>query len=460
MSALPPAFGYQQYMRQKVASRKRTAIIAPPGAGKTRPVIEGVGDLGGFSQAVLIVCSGSAISTWKRQIPLWGHCPDYADEIHIVRGNKEDRIELWKQAKDTNYGTYITNASVFLRDYGHIQKHAWNAVLADEYHKFMRRHKGETFKKFRSMTRHIPILVLATGSLARRNASSMFTAFTLVAPQIWRSYWKYVKAFCYIDDSGYGQRVYGVKNAESLRKVMDEYFAYIPPEVVADEMPEGRRVGIDVEMDSEQTRIYDELDQEMISIVGSGVIVAQTIFSKITRIRQLLCCPRILDESLGLGAAYAMTVESLEDQPHVIIFVPFRPACDHFAEDLSKRGYKNVFILRGGTDDVEQQEIINKFRETKGILLCTIQYAESFDCESCDTSHFIGYDLTVDQNEQAEGRTRRNISKHEFVTWNYYKYNCDIDQHFLYKLGEDADNVRLIMGRSDEYIRKVKDHKN
>ncbi len=48
MSDLPPPFTYQEYERGKVRTRKRTAVIAPPGSGKTRPIVEGVNDLGGF----------------------------------------------------------------------------------------------------------------------------------------------------------------------------------------------------------------------------------------------------------------------------------------------------------------------------------------------------------------------------------------------------------------------------
>ncbi len=459
----PKPFSYQCYAKQKITDRRRTAIIAPPGSGKTRPIIEGVNDLGGFSKAILIVCSGSAIPTWKRQIPLWGQCPEYRDDIHVVRGNAGDRIDLWEQAHETNYGTYITNASVFLRDYGHIQKINWHVILADEYHKFMRRHKGQTYKNFKSLTRHTPILVLATGSLVRKNAAASFTAFQLVAPKLWTSYWKFVKMFCFIDDSGFGQRVFGVRNVEAFREVRDRHFAFIPPEVVAEQLPKGRRIGIPVEMDKEQAKIYRDLDEDMLSLIGSGVIVASTVLAKITKQRQLLCCPRILSgaqekekDQLGLGAAYATVVEALEIQPHAILFVPFRPACDYFKEDLEKRGYTHVYIMRGGLDEVEQQAIINDFRRTKGIIVCTIAYAESFDCESCDTSHFIGYDLTVDQNEQAEGRTRRAISEHKFVTWNYYKYECGIDQHFLQKLDTDSDNEKLLLGTSDAYVRKLR----
>jgi hypothetical protein len=61
----------------------------------------------------------------------------------------------------------------------------------------------------------------------------------------------------------------------------------------------------------------------------------------------------------------------------------------------------------------------------------------------------------VDQNEQAEGRTRRAISKHEYVSWGYIKTDTMIDEHFLNKLGEDASNVRLVLQRPEGYIRKL-----
>ena len=464
---LPAPFTYQKYARQKVVTRKRTAVIAPPGSGKTRPIVEGVNDLGGFEGPVLVVCSGPAIATWVRQIPLWTQCDEYADFIRVVRGNRGDRIDLWEQAAEENYGTFITNFSIFYRDYAFIRKCKWKVVIADEYHKTMRNHKIDTKDKktgrrrlktygmFKQMTRHTEILVLATGSLVRRNASSMFTAFQLVNPFLWSSYWRFVNTFCFVDDSHFGKQIHGVKNAKQLRKVMDEHFAYIPPEVVADSLPEGRRYAVDVELTKEQWKIYKEIDEEMLAIIGDTVVVTPTILSKLVKLRQLIVCPRILDESLGMGANFESIVDRLDNDNHVAIFVPFRPAVDHTVKELRRLGWKNTYGLYGGVGHAEQTEILGHVKATRGILVCTIQYAESFDLETCKTSYFNGYDLTVDQNEQAEGRTRRAISEHEFVTWGYMKTNTSVDQHFLDKLGSDADNARLILQRPDEYIRML-----
>ena len=464
---LPKAFTYQEYERQKVRDLRRTAVIAPPGSGKTRPIIEGVNDLDGWNKLVLVLCSGPAIATWLTQVPLWLQAPEYSDYIRIVRGNKGDRIDLWEQAYNEGFGTFVTNFAIFYRDFDMINRIPWITVIADEYHKTMRNHKIDTKGKdgirrlktygmFKKMTRHTPNLVPLTGSLVRRNASSMFTAFQMVDPFIFRSYWKFVSTYCFIDDTTFGKQVHGVKNAQALRTVMDRYFAYVPPEVVADALPEGRRYGIDVEPTPEQQKIYRDLQEEMLSILPSGeIIVTPTVLAKITRQRQLLCCPRILDPSLGMGAGFETIVDRLDNDNHVAIFVPFRPACDFVQDELQRLGWENTFVLRGGVSPEEQIEITQQFRETRGIMICTIAYAESFDLETCKTSYFLGYDLTVDQNEQAEGRTRRAISEHEFVTWGYIKTHTPLDEYFLAKLGDDQRNAHLILQRPEEYIRML-----
>lgn len=462
--SLAPPFKYQEYVHQKIVKRKRTAIIGAPGSGKTRPAITSVDELGGFESAVLVVCSGPAIATWTRQIPLWRDKPDYADNIHVVQDEAFRREKLWRQAHDTKFGTYICNFSTFYRDWEMIKKIPWRVVMCDEYHKVMRSHKIhvktkkgvrlKTYGKFLQMTRHTEILILLTGSLIRGNASSMFTAFQLVKPKLFSSYWRFVRTFCYVDDTGFGADVHGVRNAGALRKIMDEHFAYIPLEVVADQLPEGARIGIDVGITAEQRRIYKELDEDMMTIIGESVVLTPTVLSKITRLRQLLCCPKILNESLGMGASFEAIVDRLDQDPHVAIFVPFRPAVDYFVDELRRLGYEATGLY-GGIGNKEQQSIVDSFRARKSIIVCTIQYAESFDLETCKTSYFCGYDLTADQNEQAEGRTRRAISAHEFVTWNYLKTNTPLDMYFLDKLGDDQHNAHLVLQRPEEFIQAL-----
>lgn len=465
MTNKPPQFTYQAYAYHKVITRRKTAVIGPPGCGKTRPIIEGITELNGWGCA-LILCTGPAVATWTRQLGTWGDIYDAT----VVTGDAVKRKAFWCQAAAQKNGVYICNFSVFYRDYDLISDVPWETVIADEYHKVMRSHKihakkraGQpaqlkTYGKFKQMTRHVPNMVLATGSLMRRDASSMFTAFQLCDQKTFSSYWRFVKTFCHFDDTGFGRRIYGVKNAQRLREIMDVFFAYIPPEVVADQLPEGHRYGIDVEIDAEQKRLYQQLEDDMMVVVehdeGLNVIMTPTILARLVKLRQLLCCPKILDPSFGMGAGYEAILDRLDNDDHVVIFVPFRPAVDYIVKDLRKRGYM-AWGLYGGYTHEEHQAIIDTVKGEKGILVCTIAYAESFDLETMNNSYFLGYDLSVDQNEQAEGRTRRAISEHKLVSWGYIKTSTPVDEHFLAKLGEDAHNVRLVLQRPEGYIRKL-----
>lgn len=457
MLALEGEFPYQQFARHKILRRKRTAVIAPPGAGKTRPIVQALDELGCLGNPefpVLVICSGPAIATWDRQIPLWAESG--SDKIvEIVRGNKKQRTAHWLSI---NANVYVTNFSIFLRDFDLIRRIPWSAVVADEYHKTMRRRKSKTYRSFLSLTRKLPVVVLASGSLVRRDASSMFTAFQIIHPQHFSSYWRFVNTFCWVDDTGFGKRVYGVRNARALRELMDRYLAYIPPEVVADQLPEGRRVRVAAEMTPKQLRAYKLVENEMMLEVNKGkdIILTSTVLAKLVLLRQILCCPATVDPELGMGGGFEVLWDQLEEDPHVVIFVPFRNACDELQKELIDRNFFNTFIIRGGVSSEDQKTIIQQFEETEGILICTIQYAESFDLASCKTAWFLGYDLTVDQNEQAEGRIRRAISLHRFVQWKYITYDCSVDNHFLAKLNEDAVNAKLILRRPEDFIRALK----
>ncbi len=466
---LPAQYVYQEYVRNKIVGRGgRTAVIAVPGCGKTRPVIEALMNLGVLQMGtngkilfprgpIIILCSGPAVSTWRRQLPQWTEDSTLGEDIHIVSGiGREKRMALWRRAA-TQSGIFITNNLVFINDFNVIKQIKWSAAIADEYHKFMRSRKSTTYNRFKSLALHMDVMILISGSLVSRNAASMFTAFQLCEPPHFRSYWKFVNTYCFVEEGNYGVEVYGTRNLSALHKVMDRYLAYVPEEVVADQLPTGVRQSVYVTMSRQQEKVYNDIAEDMMSVVEESgeVIIAPTILSMLIKLRQLLCCPRILDPSLGMGGGFELILEALELEPHMAIFVPFRPACVYVRDELRAHGY-DVNMIRGGITSNEQEAAVTYFRNTGSILVCTISYAESFDLETCRSSYFLGYDYSLDQNKQAEGRTRRAISEHEFVRWNYIQYTGTIDDELLLHLNENMRNVRRILHRPQAIIDALK----
>ncbi len=470
---LPEEYVYQRYIRKKICERLHTAVIGVMGCGKTRPVVDACVELGVVTLPIditetkfpkgpiLILCSGPAVAVWLKQFPQWADDPSLIDDMYVVsRLSKVARMALWRHAIRES-GIYITNSGSFVRDFEMIRNIPWSTVIADEYHKYMRnvgqgKNKNKTYKGFKTLTRHLYLVILVTGSAVSKNAASLFTAFQLSDHKVFTSYWRFVNTFCFVSESEFGTEVYGTKSIKALHTIMDRYFAYVPEEVVADNLPKGKRQLASAIMTPSQEKVYNDIADSMIAVVnGVNVIVAPTILSKLIKLRQLLCCPKILDPSLDMGGGFEVVLEALQLNPHVVIFVPFRPACIYVRDALREEGY-DVNMIRGGISTQEQVAKTTYFRNSRSTLICTIAYSESFDLETCKTSYFMGYEYSMTQNEQAEGRTRRCISKHKFVTWNYIQYLRTIDEEMLANLEHNMINAKRILKRPQAIIDALK----
>ena len=212
-----------------------------------------------------------------------------------------------------------------------------------------------------------------------------------------------------------------------------------------------------VTMTTSQSRIYHQIADDMIAFMedSDDIIIVGTVLAQLTKLRQILCCPRAVDPSLDMGGGFESIVDRMEENHHVVIFVPFRPACDCICDELRRLGF-DCNILRGGITPDEQQAKVNYFRQTRSALVCTIAYAESFDLETCVTSYFLGYSHNVLENEQSEGRTQRAINTNEFVTWLYLEYIGTVDTEMLAGLNSDKDTIKKILSRPQALIDALK----
>lgn len=462
IAVIDPEYVYQTMGRERLVHRRKAGLVAPPGAGKTRILLGTVKQLG--CELTLVVCSGSAIASWKRQIPQWyGN----ASVVHVGAGKlkqPKDRIAFWSKMATGEYGGFVLiSYAIFRQDFVHIygklahKARHWDAVIADEYHKAFRNRKTQTFKQFRTLARSVKYVFPTSGTALGRHPGTLWTLLHICNPQVFSSYWKFVTTYCLTDDGEEGSRILGPKPSmvESLKQVMDTYLAYIPDEVVADQLPEGKRMTFDVTMTNEQRTHYERLVEDMMLVTDDDIIMTSNTLALQVMLRQLLCCPKLIKDNWDFGGGFEAICDTLEEQPHIIIFVPFREACDIFAQELVKRGY-HAEAMYGGMSPEEQAAMLQRFRIERGIIVCTIQYAESFDCETCDTSYFLGYIHMLDQHTQAEGRTRRAISKHKFVKWYYVCVADTVDELALLNIGQSLSNIRKVLERPEAYIQALK----
>jgi SNF2 family DNA or RNA helicase len=405
------------------AKAKRFIIGHKMGLGKTRIASRAM-SFWDFSR-FLIVCSKNGMLMWKREMLKLGL------PATIISGNKLQRKELWRRARLYNCVPICTHA-VFRNDILEIGVN-WDGMLVDELHRACRKKSAQIFKCFQYVARNCEYLLLLTGSPARKGPHNLWIYFNLLNHKLFSSYWRFVNTYCWVNDTGFGKEILGVKNEEELKALLRRHGRFRTWKEVLPNAPKKTKQFLEVEMDDEQEGVYKQLEAQCIAEVGSegDLLVAPSDLSLIMKFRQLLVCPKILHPELGYGAGIEAICEAMadEEETHFVVFTPFAKALPHLYEYVTDvRGYKSVGVLQGGMSTEDMEEIVARSKRERGLLLCTIQYATTFDLETMWHAFFLGAEWSIDDNEQAEYRLIRFITNHP-VNINYVRYNGTIDDH-------------------------------
>lgn len=386
----------------------------------------------------LVVCGKNAQWTWISESAIWG----YTRPI-IIKGTAAQRQELWQrleQQRAKGYKTFaVCTRAVLMNDLkSESVPKKWSLIITDEAHKDSNR-KTQSYKALKSL--ESKWFFALTGN--RLRADRLWGILHLINKQQYPSYWKFMSTFCQVDDGPFGKEFVGVKNVDGLRHQLST----IRLRREKDSMPPKRRFVVPIEMDTCQERLYTELLEEAMIEVGRRLILAPNQLTKLTRVRQLLCCPKILDPSLTYGGAIEALIEKLDeaspDMKQMVVFSPFRASLKFVNERLLAEGYEqdSIITLHGGIEPEELDRRIQQFKLTKGIVLCTTRFAESFSLVPAQWSYHLGYEWEPDVNYQAEDRIHRGKITHGI--------NCYYAQ---YMDTLDTEIVRAVLDNKTRYV--------
>ena len=414
--------------------RKKVGLFAEMGLGKTPVGCEFI-DRVNPSSCMIVVPKKALIGWRKRMRDWWPHLLEKF--VFIYDKNKEKRHGLWKK----NPPFVVTTIDWFRRDKA-LMRGSYNMELYDETHKYLRNRKTKTFEQM--CERNPEYLMLISGSPTSSDTWQFWPSLFLINPKLFRSYWRFVNTFCTVVENPWGQReIVGPKNLPALQAVLRQHFIIVRKSDIAKqkgEKPKKRRQFIDVEMTEPQREAYEQMRDELYLELSDGTIMAsQHEMGASLRMRQLLCCPYIIDPGLGIGGGLTTILEELIEMPiedrHCIIFTPFREAVHVIADQLVAW---NVGVpvgkLMGGVDVEEQDQILEKCKKERGIIVSTILFGESWDYETADKAFFLGYEPKPISNWQAEDRVDRRNNTNQLLRMMYVRNVGTYEEDVIDKL--------------------------
>ncbi len=401
----------------------------------------------------LLLARANAQATWIMNAQNWGIQTPY-----IVSGTKKQRAEEWSQVDKLSFmATTIESFKLDIRD--KIAPRKWAFVIVEEAHRYTNR-KTTLFKALKEI--ECEYIIFVTGSPLRRGFADLWALLNICNRKQFPSYWRYLSTFGYMIQNEFGAwEVLGLKEKDALQQVIAPYYIRRVKADVAPELPPKTKVfDHRLTLTKHQQKLYEELRDEMVAeLSDKSLLVAPTVLAKITRLRQILCTPRLLDPESDWGAGLEHLGDLMDDTEdhYFVVFTPFAkaiPIIRHYLQFHKKKG-NDVFHLQGGLKADEVNEKIDDFRKSKGVMICTISYAESFDLTPACWAYFLGFSWSITENVQAEDRLHR-LTTTMPVTYYYPSHRGCIDEELVLEaLGVKATEVLKVYNKSAEGLKRL-----
>lgn len=352
---------------------------------------------------VLVLGGGSSADTWDKQPRLWA-----ADTQCVFLDGQPGpkRAATWNNMVKGKEGVWYSTYEMFRRSMKAEKTWNihWDLVICDEAHKL----RSRSTKLYEQMRRvRFGKFIGMSATWASRGPQDLWAILHLIDPEAFSSYWRWVHTFCFVEDTGFGKEVFGVKDAELLRKRMHgKYYRSRSWTDIGHQLPPIRRQVEEVDMTKEQAMVYKELDEDMMASHDDSMVVAPTMLAKLTRLHQLAVLPQLLFPGMGPGAALEHLCEAVEDDPHTVVYTLFAQGIPIIESALRAKGHTRFQSLRGGLKKEEVSARVEEWKRVRGIMICSVMYAESFRIDTSHTAYMLGFSWDPNQNIQAEGRLR------------------------------------------------------
>jgi len=446
-------YDYQEANVRRLVEGRRMLLCDEPGLGKTLQILTTIHRLN--SRKTLIVAPKIATGVFKHECKKW-----YNWDSIVYSGTPKQRAKLRDDFNTGEYKILITNYA--LLDEIKMYYPQWTTIICDEVHLGgLLNKKTQKFKTLKSMV--CENLFLMTATPIRSGPQDMWSLLHLLYPKVYNSYWAWVNKYCVVVDGLFGKEIQPKpKHPLKFKEMLNKHMVRNLKKDVLTQLPSKTRQVLPLEMTVKQRKAYNDLLHEMmIENDNDELIITVGVLAQLLRLRQILCCPKMIgiDDN---GAAINALIEhylpiEFDSKNAVVIATPFRQAVPYIAEAI-QAAFPDVVIeqIHGGIKETAQ-EVAGRFQSIpthKKVIIYTIKSGASWTATDANVGYFLGYEWTCIDNEQAEDRIHR-IGQSKPVRINYILHPDTVDNLVLDKLDNKAYASNWAL-KPEELMKQVK----
>lgn len=326
------------------------------GLGKTIQTITFL--LSEKSKTSMIVTPTSLIYNWNEEFNRFAK----SLRIGIIHGSKKDRMKVIDNIKD--YDVILTTYGTIRKDYLEYENLEFDYLIIDEGQNINnpKAQITQILKKIKSNSKFV-----LTGTPIENNLLDLWSLFDFIMPD-----------YLYTKEEFTSKFIKGDEEAlENLKLLINPYILRRLKKDVIKELPDKIENKIIVEMTSEQKKLYEAFIKKIQNDLKNSDKNKNniTIFSYLTRLRQICLDPSIImDDYTGGSAKIEIAKEFIMDNVHkhkILLFSQFTSVLNRIADEL-KSNNVGYYYLDGNTPSKTRINLVDKFNKSNDIKVFLI----------------------------------------------------------------------------------------
>ncbi len=440
----------EMYPYQKIgvefllASGGRAIISDPPGLGKSLQALGYIAH-NKFSRS-LIIAPASVKSSWAKEIKKW------TSLSYIEIDSKTDLSQIPADTK-----LWVINYDILKKHLNTLLKTRFDVFVADECH-YLKNQQAARTKAVKMLSKHIPHVVMLSGTPLLSRPVEMFTLLNMVDPSTWNNWHEFTRKYCDAKQGRWGYDVSGASNTEELHDRIKRYFIRRQKKDVLTQLPPKNRIEVPVELPTDYRKEYDEAENNLAMYLKQyagkqpAEIAKAVAAEKLTQLNIL----RHLSAMGKLSTAEEIVESVLEADEKILVFSSFVEPLEILKEKLGDK----AVIITGKTDVNDRGAIVSKFQDdpnTKVFLGGMKSAGVGITLTAASNVLFLDYAWNPADMQQAEDRIHRPGQEASSV--NIYQLHAEdtIDtklQKILKHKQEVFDQVveGVVIKRDDEEV--------
>jgi SNF2 family DNA or RNA helicase len=471
------------------AARNKSCLIADqPGLGKTLQAIGAVVESGLQGPILVVAPKAAAQITWPQELARW--VPD--DEVIVVGSNikpaaKRDELvklagginhrRVWVvlspnyvriKAETDNYGNYAkVNGHKVIKPVGEglmsLFDIDWASIIVDESHDTL---AGATGNKKKQSAQRLGLGALTvrddglrialSGTPFRGKESYLWGQLNWLRPDLYRSYWAWVKKHFNIDVGRFGTTIGAMVDSEGMYEDARTVMIRRTKAEVAKDLPakayggwplepgnELSPIAVWLDMDSKQAKAYQGMVKHAAAEIEGGTLMTNGVLAELTRLKQFAGSYGRLDGDTFVPTLpsnkFDWLLEMLDERginrdmeptgdiPKVVVVSQFASLIDALAEGFAENGIE-VHKFTGATSEKVREAIKDDWQNNPNsrqrvMLLSTKAGGVSLTLDAADEMVILDETWSTSDQEQVEDRIHRLSRMHQVTIWKVFSRN-------------------------------------